>query len=56
MKIQDSLDVANFVQLAEILEELGYHRPVKVATDHTVCVEALGYHGGFLVGAEGGGG
>lgn len=53
-QLLDGLAAANFVPVCDWVRQIGYLGPLAGGTDQTVCVKALRYHNGYVVGAQGG--
>jgi hypothetical protein len=53
-QIDDRIVLKNFERVAGYINNLGYKRPLALASDQTVCVKSLRSHDGHLIGAQGG--
>jgi hypothetical protein len=53
-QLEDGITLTNFEHIAGYIKDLGYDRPLALASDQTVCVKSLRSHNGHLIGAQGG--
>lgn len=54
MQLANGLDLSNFERISEQIKKMGYHGPLALGSDQTVCVKTICVYNGCIVGAQGG--